>query len=128
MYGKGDVESVGLVVDPAAGEVLEADFETAANYKPTDFSVKHQAVVEKGPLATPLRFRVISWNHLFSLEKSSGAARSPATGQAAEGSTAGPVLSYFTPELWASYAMWKNPQTLLRKNRAHFVWERGAVP
>jgi hypothetical protein len=119
MYGKGDIESVGLAVDPSKGEVLEADYETAADYNPASFGVKHLNVVRKGPLAPPLWFKVVSWNHLFSLEEGGLTASAP------QGS--GPALSYFTDKLWNDYAMWKNPETVLRKDRAHFVWERGFV-
>jgi hypothetical protein len=37
-------------------------------------------------------------------------------------------LSYFTSELWAKYAIWKNAETILRKDRAHFPWEQEVVP
>ena len=120
MFGKGDVESVGLVISPVDGSVTQVDYETAADYDPASFGVKHAAVSEKGPFSLPLRFEVVSWNHLFSLGKESRA--SP------EGRDAGAPLYYFTPELWANYAMWKNPETILRKDRAHFVWERGVAP
>ena len=120
MFGKGDVESIGFVINPADGSVTQVDYETAAGYDPTNFGVRHEAVSEKGPFSLPLRFEVMSWNHLFSLEKEGRA--SP------EGREAGAPLRYFTPELWANYTMWKNPETILRKDRAHFVWERGAAP
>ena len=120
MFGKGDIESVGLSIDRQGGKILEVDYETAANYNPASFSVKHQNIVRKGPLDPPLRFKVVSWNHLFSLEE--GAGVPPA------GSAAAPTLAYFTPQLWAEYAIWKNPETLVRKDRAHFIWERGSAP
>jgi len=109
--------------------------------------VKHQEVSLKGSFDPPLHFRVISWNHLFALEEgratepgngalsvepASGEAASgnatsaeAASAEAASGETA--PLSYFTPELWAKYAIWKNPETILRKDRAHFPWERAVV-
>lgn len=120
MFGKGDIESIGLAIDPASGEVIEIDYETAADYTPSSFSVKHLNVVKKEPLTPPLRFRVVSWNHLFSLEENLPASL--------ERQDVKIPLSYFTSELWAAYAMWKNPETLLRKDRAHFVWERGVAP
>jgi hypothetical protein len=119
MFGKGDIESVALCIDPSGGSVTEIDYETAKDYKASDFSVNHQKVVEKGPFSPPLRFRVMSWNHLFSLEEDSPAAL--------ERPDEGVALSYFTPKLWKEYEMWKNPQTRLKKDRAHFIWERGAV-
>jgi len=120
MFGKGDVESIGFVINPADGSVTQVDYETATGYDPTSFGVRHEAVSEKGPFSLPLRFEVMSWHHLFSLEKEGRA--SP------EGRKTGVPLRYFTPELWANYAMWKNPETILRKDRAHFEWERGAAP
>ena len=118
MFGKGDIEAVGLTVDPASGSVLEIRYETARAYSPTDFSVSHEYVVESHPgVGRPL-FAVVSWNHLFRLEGSATQAQAAAPR---------PALAYFSARLWNAYGMWKNPETLLRKNRAHFVWERGAV-
>jgi len=156
MYGPGDIEAVAITIDMSSGEIQEVDYETAADYNPASFSVKHQAVSLKGSFAPPLRFRVMSWNHLFELSgnrkiqtatpsttapggaATTGAAsastpESPVPAPAAAAGSAAPApapeapLSYFTPELWAKYAMWKNPQTSVRKDRAHFVWERGAA-
>jgi hypothetical protein len=115
MFGIGDIESIGLTLNPSQTEVLEIEYETAADYNPANFGVRHLKVQAKGPFTLPLVFRVVSWNHLFAFE--TGAAGKPTTAAAAP-------LSYFTPELWAKYAMWKNPETILRKDRAHFVWER----
>ena len=153
MYGPGDIETIGLAIDPASGKIVDVEYETAADYDPSRFSVKHQEVSLKGSFDPPLHFRVISWNHLFALEEgratepgngalsvepASGEAASgnatsaeAASADAASGETASAEtapLSYFTPELWAKYAIWKNPETILRKDRAHFPWERAVVP
>lgn len=120
MFGIGDIESIGLAIDPASGEVTEVDYETAADYTPLSFGVKHVKITKKGPFPFPLRFRVVSWNHLFSLEEEALASLKKSTYDIPP--------SYFTSELWTKYAIWKNPETILRKDRAHFVWERGAVP
>jgi hypothetical protein len=120
MFGIGDIESIGMTINPENGEITKIEYETAANYSPSDFSVKHLTVDKKGPFESPLCFKVMSWNHLFSLEE---APRS----SSGKRNNAAP-LSYFTSELWAKYSMWKNPETLLRKDRAHFVWERGVAP
>ncbi len=122
MYGKGDVESVGFSVDPGTGKILDVEYETAAGYSPTDFSVTHEKVLVQGPFSLPLSFRVVSWNHLFALDESTPPGNSPQQG------TDKPSLSYFSPDLWNDYAMWKNPETFLRKDRAHFIWERAASP
>lgn len=118
MFGKGDVESVALTIDPASGSVLEIRYETARAYSPSDFSVSHEMVVESHPPAGRPLFSVVSWNHLFRLEGAAGEAR-------AEAERA--PLGYFSERLWRGYEMWKNPETLLRKNRAHFVWERASA-
>jgi hypothetical protein len=132
MYGPGDIESVGLAVDPTSGKITEVDYETAADYDPASFSVKHQALSLKGNFDPPLHFQVISWNHLFRLEENTAAsgdgARSGAAASAEAASGEAAPLFYFTPELWAKYAIWKNPETILRKDRAHFIWERGVAP
>jgi len=154
---------------------VEVEYETAADYDPSRFSVKHQEVSLEGDFDPPLRFRVISWNHLFALEENGAtepgngassveqvfgeaafgnatsaeaASAEAAFGEAASANTgstevaaavvalpgvameplAEAPLSYFTPELWAKYAIWKNPETILRKDRAHFPWERAVVP
>ena len=117
MYGIGDIESVGLSIDTASGKPIGVDYETAAEYDPSSFSVKHLKVSKKGPFSLPLHFRVVSWNHLFTLDEEARASPGKPDPRI--------PLSYFTPELWAKYAMWKNPETLLYKNRAHFIWERG---
>jgi len=140
MYGPGDIEAVALAIDLSDGKIVEVDYETAADYDPSSFSVRHQAVSLQGSFVSPLHLQVISWNHLFALADNQNiqAAAPPSTQPAnraaaqpaAAGSAApaaGARLSYFTPELWAKYAMWKNPETAVRKDRAHFVWERGVV-
>jgi len=69
MYGPGDIETIGLAIDPASGKIVEVDYETAADYDPSRFGVKHQEVTLKGSFDPPLHFQVISWNHLFRLEE-----------------------------------------------------------
>ncbi len=122
MYGKGDVESIGISIDPVTGEILGIEFETAAGYSSSDFSVRHEKVIRKGPFSLPLRFKVMSWNHLFALDETIVPNNDRTLG------AGGPPLGYFTSGLWDEYAMWKNPETILRKNRAHFIWERAASP
>jgi hypothetical protein len=138
MYGPGDIETIGLAIDPASGKIVEVDYETAADYDPSSFSVKHQDVSLKGSFDPPLRFQVASWNHLFALEENTAASAEAASGNAVTSgaapraeaalTAAAAPLSYFTPELWAKYAIWKNPETILRKDRAHFPWEREVAP
>lgn len=117
MYGKGDIESIAFAIAPSSGEVTEVDYETAEEYSPNKFGVKHARIQKNGPFAGTLSFRVISWNHLFTLEEDN------ALPLVTSGTNV--PLKYFTSELWDEYSMWKNPETILRKNRAHFIWERG---
>lgn len=130
MFGPGDIEVIGIVIDPVSGAILQVDYETAANYDESKFSVIHKAVSQKGDFALPLRFAVVSWNHLFSLEGQGdaiGAQSAQGDVGATQGSSTQPALSYFTPALWNHYGIWKNPQTILRKDRAHFAWERASA-
>ena len=142
MFGKGDVESIGVTID-AAGEVVGLEYETAKDYRPGSFSVTHLPIKEEVKVSLPLRFRIVSWNHLFSrnVNETSAMASAVITGTdvgreaetrdifAAEGLDVPGARSvpfgYFSAKLWSEYAMWKNPETILRKNRSHFIWERG---
>jgi hypothetical protein len=144
MFGKGDVESIGVTID-REGEIAGLEYEMAKDYDPSAFSVKHLPVKEEGRVGLPLRFRIVSWNHLFSRLGNDAAAAALAgiagTGAGREPETyevfapagievpdAGSVpFGYFTEKLWSEYAMWKNPETILRKDRSHFVWERGTA-
>lgn len=144
MFGKGDVESIGVTID-AEGEVVGLEYETAEDYRPDSFSVTHLPIKEEGKVDLPLRFRIVSWNHLFVRKGNEASAkvligitgteagREPDAQEifSAEGTdvagTKSVPFGYFSAKLWSDYAMWKNPETILRKNRSHFIWERGAV-
>ncbi len=117
MFGKGDVEVVGMVIAPG-GRVVKVDYETAQNYDPGAFSVTHKDVTVDGPVTTPVCFRVISWNHMFDYVTSND-------GSCNDGIRLDP--EYFTKELWDEYSMFKREETMLKKNRAHFKWERESV-
>ena len=114
MFGKGDVESVALSIDHGSGTVVAIQYERAKDYDPSSFSVTHEEVEERGDFTLPLVFEVMSWNHLFSHSKAI----------VEEGSQV--PVQYFTPALWQEYGMQKYPPTRVRKDRAHFAWERGA--
>lgn len=129
MFGRGDIETIGLDISPQ-GRLLEVEYERARDYDPAAFSVTHEKVLDKGPFTLPLRLKVMSWNHLFAREAEASPAPALeiwAAGDAAPAGARPLPLAYFSSELWASYAMWKNPETLLRKDRAHFPWERAAA-
>jgi len=143
MFGKGDVESIGVTIDQ--GEIAGLEYETAKDYDPSAFSVQHLPVKEEGRVDLPLRFRIVSWNHLFSrLGTDASAAALAGIAGAGAGRESGKSevfapegievpgarsvpFGYFTEKLWSEYAMWKNPETILRKDRSHFIWERGAA-
>jgi len=112
VYGKGDIELVSLVILPD-GRVDEVIYETAEDHHPTDFSVTHRTVHTAAQ--PPLVFRVIAWNHLFSLETAP--------------SSALPTLhpEYFTEALWAEFEMVKERETVLKRSRAHMGYERESV-
>lgn len=114
MFGKGDVEAAAVTISPR-GDVIRLRFETAKDYDPKKFSVTHQAVEVDGPVKLPIYLKIISWNHLFEYS-----AHLP------DGSTDPTRLSpeYFTPKLWEEYGMIKEKKTFLKKDRAHFPWER----
>ena len=117
MFGKGDVEVVGMVISPK-NRIMRLEYETAADYDPRDFSVKHKDVTVDGPVSTPVCFEVISWNHMFDYKKSS-------TKKCKDGVRL--QVEYFSKELWEEYTMFKREETMLKKNRAHFKWERESI-
>ncbi len=114
IFGKGDIEMVSLVIDPA-GQVESVEYETAENHSPEDFSVRHKTVQTRAQ--PPLVFSVISWNHLFSLESSP-----PDPSQWIDLDS-----EYFTRDLWEEYEMVKPKETLLKRSRAHQPYERQPV-
>jgi hypothetical protein len=118
-YGLGDIECIGLTVDPSSLAVVGLEYETAEGYSSSDFDVRHAMITAKGPFSPPLRFRVVSWNHLFTLEDGVSAdygSRDLATG-----------LAYFSSALWSRYSMTKGRETFVKKDRAHFAWELQAA-
>ena len=124
MFGKGDVENVSIVIGQS-GQVEKLQFERAANYSPDDFGVQHEEVNIDGPISLPIVLRVVSWNHLFDLEKR-GPAGLPEHGSS-QGSPVKLEVRYFTRELWEEYTMVKEHEKLLRKSRAHQPYERESV-
>lgn len=111
MFGKGDVEMISLVLD-SNGNVDEVIYETAENHDPSDFGVKHSTV--RTVAEPPLVFRVVSWNHLFLLEKGA-----PVEGQLRP--------EYFSASLWDEYEMVKENESILKRSRAHQPYERRAA-
>jgi len=118
MFGPGDIEVVIVVLDKNKKPV-SVKYETAENYNPSGFGVKHKTIEEKDAIAVPLCFKVVSWNHLFSRTDT-------------EAVPAGHKLitsrpQYFEKAYWEYYGMHKQKEGALSKNRAHAVWERVAA-
>jgi hypothetical protein len=116
MFGKEDIESVMYKID-STGKIVEIDYETAAGYDPKGFSVSHKNVKVTEPLDTPGYFKVISWNHLFEYQKSF-----EDKNDGYQAVTLAP--EYFTQKDWEAYEIFKEKETILKKNRAHFIFER----
>ncbi len=112
MFGKGDIEMVSLVIN-GEGKVESVVYETALGHSPSDFSVKHETIRTARP-ATPLVFKVISWNHLFLLQEKPP---DPSAWLDLD-------VEYFTQPLWEEYEMFKEKETVLKRNRAHEIYER----
>lgn len=114
MFGKGDIEMISLIIDKN-DVVREIVYETAENYDPKAFGVKHRTITISELKAIPV-FRVMSWNHLFQVagDKTTTASETKVN------------LSpqYFTTEKWDEYEMWKPTETTLKKSRAHRLYER----
>ncbi|MCR9140850.1 MAG: hypothetical protein NXI24_01160 [bacterium] len=122
MFGPGDIELVSLQIDPA-GRVFALFYETAENYDPSSFGVKHKRVsrlVTSGEIKGPYLFEVISWNHLFEareMESLSDAERANLVQLTPE---------YFSEKLWRQYEMYKAEESFFSRSRAHEPFEREA--
>lgn len=105
MFGPADIEKVSVVV--RSGVIESVSFETAGDYNPSAFSVKHKP---QSLTQLPAALRVMSWNHLF------------------EPAASGPAVSlkpeYFSREQWEKYEMVKLKETVLSRSRAHEPYER----
>lgn len=124
MFGKGDVETIAVRLDSNLAPVT-VWYEYPASYSVNDFSVRHATREAAYPAGGErLAFAVVSWNHLFDLAETadSGTANSAAAAEPAVVSNL--VPEYFSDALWTEYAMVKTRQTRIRKNRAHYPWER----
>lgn len=115
MFGKGDIEVIEIAINPN-GTVIQCQYETAKSYDETAFSVSHEWV--RADHHINMGFEVISWNHLFNM--------SPQTDLDQNHSLIKTNLkiSYFDDETWKAFEMFKETNTFLKKNRAHFEYER----
>ena len=117
MFGRGDVETLALVIGPS-DRVLEFAYETAEQYNPREFGVRHRTVRIRAPQPTPAALRVMSWNHLFE-EAGSGSGN---------GARVALHPEYFTAALWEEYSMFKATETFFSRSRAHEPFERASAP
>lgn len=121
MYGKEDVEVVEVKLNPKK-ELVRIQYETAENYNPKSFGVEHKNVTLEGVdleayKIGDLAFRVMSWNHLFELKKIDDL-------DINEKEIVDIELNYFKNEEWEEYKISKKINTLLKKDRAHYEYER----
>ncbi len=114
MYGKGDIESISLVIDKN-NVTKEIVYETADQYDPKAFGVSHRTIKISEVRSVP-SFRVMSWNHLF--EVADGKRSAPSD------TKVNLVPRYFQSEKWEEYEMFKPTETALKKSRAHLPYER----
>jgi hypothetical protein len=122
MFGPGDIELVSMRID-AAGRVFALFYETAEDYDPSSFGVKHKRVsrlVTGGEIAGPYLFEVISWNHLFEAREM----ESLSDGERANLVRLTP--EYFREKLWLHYEMYKAEESFFNRSRAHEPFEREA--
>ncbi len=117
MFGKGDIELVSFMID-SYGRILQVEYETAENYDPSKFGVKHKHMERKEQHKEPLVFKVMSWNHLFDY-----------VGDNASNSSNYIRLkpSYFTQKLWEEYEMVKQEESFFSRSRAHKPYEKEFV-
>jgi len=116
IYGPGDVEVVGLVIDLGSGKVKKVTYETADYDKKKDvIHVPVELTGDEVPQYNPLAFEVVSWNHLFVL------ADRPAEEDDEKVYRLEPEP--FTQELWKHYRMTKKRRHALSRDRAHYGWE-----
>jgi hypothetical protein len=117
MFGKGDIELVSFVIDPA-GKIQQVEYETAENYDPGKFGVKHKHIERKEIHKEPILFKVISWNHLFNFVQDNAS------------NSVNPIRLtpiYFNQALWEEYGMVKEKESFFSRSRAHKPYEREFV-
>lgn len=124
MYGKEDVEVIEIKLNPNK-EVVRVQYETAENYNPNNFAVEHKNVMLEGNDLETYKsenvvFEVVSWNHLFDLKTIDDLEMNDKEKVDIE-------VEYFDSEEWEEYEMSKKINTILKKDRAHYGYEREFV-
>lgn len=126
MFGKEDIEVIEVMIN-SEREVVRIQYETAENYNPKDFSVEHKSIkieedhISAGKKIKDIGFNVISWNHLFE------AVRTSDMDLLHKYNKFNIIPEYFSNKEWKEYGMFKKINTMLKKNRAHFEYERETV-
>ena len=108
---------VSLIIDKT-GKIQQVEYETAENYDPNKFGVKHKHMERKGFHKEPVLFKVISWNHLFDYiaDNSSNVVN-----------TIRLTPVYFNQQLWEEYGMVKEKESFFSRSRAHKPYEKEFV-
>lgn len=120
MYGKCDIEVIEIKLDKDKN-IVGVKYETASDYNPKEFSVKHEPIEVNKKLQAPIRFKVVSWNHLFDMVDSK---------QVQDDKNFNLIKlepQYFSEADWQKYEMFKETETRVKKNRAHYIYERESV-
>jgi len=114
MYGPADIELVEVIVQKT-GQIKSVFYEDVKDYRPGAFSVTHLPITEINP-SLPLCFEVKTWNHMVALRKPDHCTK-----------IATLKAEYFSELLWNEYKMLKKHEAILRRNRAHKIYERVAA-
>ncbi len=116
MFGKKDIELVSLIIQNQ--KVIQVEYETAENYDPKKFGVKHKHITLKKDLTNHLYFKVLSWNHLFF---------EPTETESESEKSLMLEAKYFTQMLWEEYTMVKEKESFFKRSRAHKNYEKEFV-
>lgn len=126
MFGKEDIEVIEVMIN-SEREVVRIQYETAENYNAKDFSVSHKLIkieenyINEGEGIKDIAFNVISWNHLFENVRKSDMKT------LIKYNKFDITPEYFSNKDWEEYGMFKKINTIIKKNRAHFEYERETV-
>jgi len=116
MFGPNDIELIEIILD-SAGNPIKLSYESAMKYRKTAFGVTHKAVEETlNGKPQNYCFKVTTWNHMVDHVGSSACNAQPEI-----------PLAYFTNAEWEASRMVKRSEAILRRNRAHRVYERLGV-
>lgn len=115
MFGKNDIELISFEIEK--DKIMSLEFETAENYDPKKFGVKHKHIKLIEEIKTPICFKIMSWNHLFEDKPNFSCSEKPKLLE----------VNYFTEKLWNEYTMSKDKESFFSRNRAFKLYEREFV-